>query len=107
MTAPPDEVQRILREVIEPLIRADGGEVFLVSATPDEVHLHLGGSFSGCPGNTLARRRVLEPAVQSVAPNTRVKVTSGPIVPDGSERLGPASAPPPDQADATGAVADR
>ena len=67
------------------LIRADGGELYLVSVQERSVALHLSGRFSGCPGNTLARRRVIEPILTSRFPELRIEITSGPLIPDGAE----------------------
>jgi Fe-S cluster biogenesis protein NfuA len=75
----------VVREVLAPLIRADQGELYLVAATDEHIALHLGGRYSGCPGNTLARRRVLEPVLQSLAPTARIVVTSGALIPPGAE----------------------
>ncbi|HEY6556488.1 MAG TPA: NifU family protein [Polyangiaceae bacterium] len=85
MSSRRDEIMRVIREVVAPLIRADGGQVYLVNATADAVSLHLTGRFSGCPGNTLAKRRVIEPAIFAVAPGTDVTVTSGVLIPAGAE----------------------
>jgi Fe-S cluster biogenesis protein NfuA len=81
------EISKVLREVVAPLVRADGGELYLVDANDESVILHLSGRFSGCPGNTLATRRVIEPAIFAVAPRVRVTVTSGPLIPKGAERI--------------------
>jgi Fe-S cluster biogenesis protein NfuA len=78
---------RVIREVVAPLIRADGGQVYLVSASEESVALHLAGRFSCCPGNTLAKRQVIEPVLGAVAPGVQVTVTSGAIVPAGAELL--------------------
>ena len=88
MPATPEALLSVVREVIEPLVRADGGRVYLVEAAAESVSLHLTGSYSGCPGNTLAQRRIIEPALRSVAPNIRVTVTSGAIVPEGALAVG-------------------
>ena len=82
-----EEILRIVREVVVPLVRADGGTVFLVEAGTDVVSLHLGGRYSGCPGNTLAIRRVIEPAIFTVAPRAKVTITSGALKPKGAEPL--------------------
>jgi Fe-S cluster biogenesis protein NfuA len=74
-------VEDVLVHVLEPLIRQDGGELFLVHLDQRELSLHLRGEFSGCPGNTLAIRRVIEPAVSAVAPRLKVNVTSGELLP--------------------------
>ncbi len=81
------ELVRVLSDVIAPLIRADGGRVYLVTAEEDAVLLHLAGTYSGCPGNTLATRRVIEPAIHAVAPDAKVTVTSGALVPKGATLL--------------------
>ncbi|HVU02714.1 MAG TPA: NifU family protein [Polyangiaceae bacterium] len=78
------EILRVLREVVAPLVRADGGRLYLVKAEPEAVNLHLAGRYSGCPGNTLAVRRVIEPALLAVAPGARITVTSGALSPEGA-----------------------
>jgi Fe-S cluster biogenesis protein NfuA len=83
-----EEIERVVREVLAPLIGADGGEVWLVSAEDTSVILHLGGRYAGCPGNTLTKRRIIEPAINKVAPRVQITVTSGVLVPPGAERLG-------------------
>jgi Fe-S cluster biogenesis protein NfuA len=88
MAAAKDEIVRVVREVLAPLVRADGGDLYLVSVAETGVSLHVTGRFAGCPGNTLARRRVFEPPLSAVAPGITVTLTSGPLVPDGAERLG-------------------
>jgi Fe-S cluster biogenesis protein NfuA len=81
------EILRVVRDVLAPLVWADGGKLYLVRAGDDVVALHLTGRFSGCPGNTLATRRVIEPAIFAVAPNARVSITSGALVPPGAELI--------------------
>lgn len=79
------EILRVVREIVAPLVRADGGRLYLVVAADDAVSLHLTGRYSGCPGNTLAARRVIEPAIFAVAPNARVTITSGALLPPGAD----------------------
>lgn len=79
------EIMRVVREVLAPLVRADGGKLYIVSLEAEGVTLHLSGRYSGCPGNTLATRRVIEPAILAVAPKARIAVTSGAIVPKDAE----------------------
>jgi len=74
-----DEVERALREVIRPLIEADGGEIDLVSVdaskSPVEIALSVGGAYRGCPGTPLVSRAVIEPALaKSLAKEVRVKI---------------------------------
>jgi Fe-S cluster biogenesis protein NfuA len=78
-------IRELIREVVGPLVRADGGDVHLVSLEDRSVCLHLSGRFSGCPGNTLARRRIIEPPLLKRFPDLKIEITSGPFVPDGAE----------------------
>lgn len=82
-----DEILQVVREVLAPLVRADGGELYLVQVEDDAVSLHLAGRFAGCPGNALARRQIIEPAIRAVAPNAQVTVSSGALVPKGAQKL--------------------
>jgi Fe-S cluster biogenesis protein NfuA len=80
-------VMKALSEFVVQLVRADGGELYLVSATTDDVHLHLTGTCAGCPGANITRERLLEPAVRSAAPKATVKVTTGWNVPEGARKV--------------------
>lgn len=82
-----EQVIRALSELAVPLVKADGGEVYLVSLTTEHVHVHLTGTCAGCPGATMTRERLLEPTVHGVAPRLTVKVTTGWHVPDGAQKL--------------------
>ncbi len=87
MSTAREDLVRVVRDVLGPLIRADQGVLYLVEVTERSVALHLGGRYSGCAGNTLTRRRVLEPALQTVAPGVELVITSGAIVPEGATAL--------------------
>lgn len=80
-------VAKSLEEFVAALVEADGGELYVVSATADEVHLHLAGKCAGCPGATMTRERLLTPAVLGAAPKATVKVTTGWRVPQGAQRI--------------------
>lgn len=82
-----EQIVRVLTEVVAPMIRADAGELYAVEITDDLVSLHLGGRYAGCPGNTLARRRVIEPAILAVAPGVEVRITAGVLIPAGARPL--------------------
>ena len=82
-----DEILQVVREVLAPLVRADGGELYLVRVEDDAVALHLAGRFAGCPGNALARRQIIEPAIRAVAPSAQVTVSSGAVGPKGAQQL--------------------
>lgn len=87
MAASIDQLLRICREVLAPLIRADGGELYVVAVEPDSISLHLAGTCSGCPGKPYTTSAVIEPAIYAVAPSARVVVTSGANIPDGASKV--------------------
>lgn len=83
-------VAKALSDFAVKLVHADGGELYLVSATTDDVHLHLTGTCAGCPGATMTRERLLEPTVHGAAANlarATVKVTTGWTVPEGASKI--------------------
>lgn len=82
-----DELLRACREVVLPLVQADGGELHLVSLGEDVVALHLSGACAGCPGIDLTVRDVIEPALQTAVPSIRVVVTGGAKIPEGATKL--------------------
>jgi Fe-S cluster biogenesis protein NfuA len=86
-TSARDQILKMCRDILAPLIHADGGEMYLVSIGAEEIHVHLAGTCAGCPGASLTRDRMLEPAFASVAPKLALKVTTGWLVPDGSEKV--------------------
>ena len=75
------------REVLAPLVAADGGVMYLVKASADEVHFHLTGTCAGCPGAALTRDGMIVPAVRTVLPKARVVVTTGFRVPEGAVKI--------------------
>ena len=81
------ELEKVLRSVLQPLIAADGGQLYIVSSTEDKLHLHLTGQFSGCPGNVLAGNHIIGPAIQTVAPDLQVELTWGITLPENAELL--------------------
>lgn len=87
MGAARDQILEIVRDFVSPLVRADGGQIYLVAVADRSLSLHLTGRFSGCPGNTLAKRRVLEPLLTARFPDLKVEITSGPLIPKGAELL--------------------
>jgi Fe-S cluster biogenesis protein NfuA len=87
MASPREQILEVVKELVAPLVRADGGEIYLVSVDDGGVSLHVGGRYSGCPGNTLARRRVIEPLIGRKVPGARVVLSSGPLVPKGAEKV--------------------
>jgi len=82
-----DEILTVIREVLAPLVAADGGRLYVVRADADHVDIHLAGRFAGCPGNQVVTQRVIEPAIATVAPKAEVTVTWGRIVPQGAKQV--------------------
>jgi Fe-S cluster biogenesis protein NfuA len=85
--SPADLVLKACREQLAPLVHADGGEVYLVAATQDDVHIHLSGTCAGCPGATMTRDRLVAPAVSAILPKAQVRVTTGWRVPSGAKKI--------------------
>jgi Fe-S cluster biogenesis protein NfuA len=61
-----EKIEILIRDILQPLVRADGGEVELVSVDRDSVVLRLGGTCSGCPGRSCTTSEVIEPLVKKV-----------------------------------------
>ena len=79
-----EQILKVCRDVLAPLVRADGGEMYLVRVETEEIHIHLAGTCAGCPGAVLTARGIIEPAVHAVAPTARVVVTNGAKIPEGA-----------------------
>jgi Fe-S cluster biogenesis protein NfuA len=90
MAASIDQLLKLCREVLAPLVEADAGELYLVGVEADHLTLHLAGRYAGCPGTPIVVESVIEPAVKAAAPGARVVVTSGIQVPEGASRIEPA-----------------
>lgn len=88
-TASIDQLLKVMKEVVVPLVRADGGEVYVVAVEANHLSLHLAGRYAGCPGAPLVVRGIIEPAVRSVAPTARLEISSGIRVPEGASLLTP------------------
>ena len=82
-----EKLVRICADVIAPVIRADGGELFVISIDADCVTLHLAGKCAGCPGSSLTSASIIEPAIHAVVPGIRVVVTSGFQLPPGASTV--------------------
>lgn len=78
----------MLREVLSPLLAAEGASLYLVTAGDDAVHLHLGGTLSGSPATQVVTEHIVGPAIKKLAPKATLKVSSGYTVPEGAELLG-------------------
>ncbi len=77
-------LETMLREVLGPLLAAEGGQLYLVSAEAKSIHLHLGGTLSGSPAQKAVTAHVVEPAVKAILPKAKVVVSSGYRVPAGA-----------------------
>lgn len=69
------------------MVRADGGVMYLVSVTTDDIHIHLAGACAGCPGSQFTRDRLIEPMLTNAAPKAKLKLTTGWRVPDGARKV--------------------
>ena len=81
------QIARICREILLPLVKTDGGEMYLVKVEGDDVYIHLAGTCAGCPGASITGDKVIQPALRSAAPKLRVFVTTGVKVPEGAQKL--------------------
>lgn len=61
-----EQVERQIREVLAPLIEADGGGIELVEVTKESVVVRLVGACLGCPGVHFTQAHVIEPALRAV-----------------------------------------
>ncbi len=84
-----EAVGKACRELLAALIEADGGRMFLVAASADDIHIHLAGTCAGCPGSSHTTSRVLAPTLERVLPKAKLRVTTGWTVPAGAVRLEP------------------
>ena len=82
-----DVILRACREQLAPLVRADGGELYVVTVSAEDVHLHLAGTCAGCPGATMTRDRLVQPALQALLPKAQIRLTTGWRVPEGAQRI--------------------
>lgn len=82
-----ENIAKICREILAPLVRTDGGEMYLVRFEGDDLHIHLSGTCAGCPGVSLTGDKVILPALQAAAPKLRLVVTTGVKAPEGAEKL--------------------
>jgi Fe-S cluster biogenesis protein NfuA len=91
LNAVEEAVAKVCRDVLAALVEADGGRMFLVSATVEDIHIHLGGTCAGCPGSSYTGAKILAPLLERVAPKAKLRVTTGWIIPDGAHAMVPAS----------------
>jgi Fe-S cluster biogenesis protein NfuA len=82
-----ESIERICREILAPLVRTDGGELYFVGQEADEVRIHLSGACSGCPGASMTGDKVLLPALRSALPKVRLVITTGVKIPAGARKF--------------------
>jgi Fe-S cluster biogenesis protein NfuA len=82
-----DQIAKVCREILAPIVKTDGGEMYLVRFDGDDVHIHLAGTCAGCPGASITGDKVILPALRTAAPKVRVVVTTGVRIPEGAEKL--------------------
>jgi Fe-S cluster biogenesis protein NfuA len=87
MAVPIDQLMKLCKEVLAPLLRADGGKLYIVALEPTRLSLHVAGKFGGCPGTPLVVKQIIEPAVRAMAPHIELSVTCGMRIPDGASLL--------------------
>lgn len=66
------KAQRLIDEVLRPLVQVDGGEIELVSVTEARMIVRLAGSYLGCPGRPFALQLVERAARQCLLPDIQV-----------------------------------
>jgi NifU-like protein len=57
-----ERAQKLIDDVLSPLVAADGGRIELVSVQGNRVLVRLSGMCSGCPGRPYTLSRIVEPA---------------------------------------------
>jgi Fe-S cluster biogenesis protein NfuA len=82
-----DQITSICREILAPLVKTDGGEMFFVRFEGDDVHIHLAGACAGCPGASLTGDKVILPALRTALPKVRLVISTGIKIPDGAQKL--------------------
>ena len=87
-----------LRDVIAPLIGADGGALYVL-ARPDGLRIHLAGACAGCPGQKTTSREVIEPALRAAGLRGDLEISAGWTIPEGAQRVGGPTASDADEED--------
>jgi Fe-S cluster biogenesis protein NfuA len=82
-----ENLVKVCRDVLAPLIEADGGEMYLVGIIGDEIHIHLAGTCAGCPGSSFTTQAIVGPVLSKLVPKSKLRLTTGWRVPPEAERL--------------------
>jgi hypothetical protein len=76
-----------LTKIVLPLLTLDKAELYVVNASSSDVHLHVAGAYSGCPGVGFVTKHLLTPVVAEVFPKATLVVTSGRPIPADAKLL--------------------
>lgn len=64
-TATKEKIEKVLDEVVRPLLKSDGGNIRLESLNDDgTVFVTLTGRCAGCPGSDYTLHDLVEPAIK-------------------------------------------
>lgn len=58
------KAETLIREVLQPLVEADGGHLELLSIEKNAIVLRLTGTCEGCPGRPYTTHAVIEPLLR-------------------------------------------
>ena len=64
----PDQVRRVIDEMIRPALQADGGDIELVDILGGDVHVRLQGACRGCPGAAMTLKMGVEAMLRDEIP---------------------------------------
>jgi Fe-S cluster biogenesis protein NfuA len=70
--------QKLIDEVISPLLAADGGKIELVAVNEERILVRLSGMCAGCPGRPYTLSGIVEPAAKRwLGAHIRVETEGG------------------------------
>jgi Fe-S cluster biogenesis protein NfuA len=73
-----EALERVLEELVRPLLARDGGGIELVSVSGADVVVRLCAGCAGCPGAKYTTDAVLVPLMQTVVSDLSLKVERAP-----------------------------
>lgn len=56
-------IKRVIKDILAPLLEADGGGIELLAVEPGEVRVALNGAFRGDPSAPYVQQRIVAPAI--------------------------------------------
>lgn len=66
------KAQRLIDDVVRPLVQVDGGQIELLSVTEARMVVRLAGSYRGCPGRPYVLQIIEQAARQTLVPDIQV-----------------------------------